>query len=161
VADGGTLFLDEINDMPLETQAKIVRVLQEREVERVGGNRTIEVDVRILAATNQDLEAKVRERSFREDLYYRLNVVAVALPPLRERPEDLPLLIEHFSHAVAARLAPPPPTRPPNARARSGRRSSGRSSASSARSSPTRSPATTATCPRPRTRWGCTASTSR
>jgi DNA-binding NtrC family response regulator len=104
IADGGTLFLDEIGDMSLETQAKILRVLQEREFERVGGNRTLKVDVRILAATNQDLEAKVRSGTFREDLYYRLNVVSVVLPALRERVEDLPLLIEHFLRAVAERL---------------------------------------------------------
>ncbi|TMA99626.1 MAG: sigma-54-dependent Fis family transcriptional regulator, partial [Deltaproteobacteria bacterium] len=89
VADGGSLFLDEIGDMPLETQAKILRVLQEREFERVGGNRTLRIDVRVLAATNQDLEAKVKAGTFREDLYYRLNVVAVVLPSLRDRPEDL------------------------------------------------------------------------
>jgi DNA-binding NtrC family response regulator len=83
IADGGTLFLDEIGDMSLETQAKILRVLQEREFERVGGNRTIKVDVRILAATNQDLETKVAGGGFREDLYYRLKVVAIVLPALR------------------------------------------------------------------------------
>src|SRR6516162_46760 len=88
IADGGTLFLDEIGDMGLETQAKILRVLQERELERVGGNRTIKVDVRVLAATNQDLETKVKSGTFRGDLYYRLNVVSVVLPALRERPED-------------------------------------------------------------------------
>jgi DNA-binding NtrC family response regulator len=104
VADGGTLFLDEIGDMPLETQAKILRVLQEREFERVGGNRTIKVDVRVLAATNQDLLGKLRDGSFREDLYYRLNVVPIVLPALRERPEDVPLLIDHFLGTVAARL---------------------------------------------------------
>ena len=82
--------------MPLETQAKILRVLQERELERVGGNRTIKVDVRVLAATNQDLEAQVQTGTFREDLFYRLNVVPIAIPPLRERREDLPPLIEHF-----------------------------------------------------------------
>jgi DNA-binding NtrC family response regulator len=82
IADGGTLLLDEIGDMALETQAKILRVLQERELERVGGNRTIKVDVRILAATNQDLEAKVRDGTFRQDLCYRLNVVSVVLPPV-------------------------------------------------------------------------------
>jgi DNA-binding NtrC family response regulator len=104
IADGGTLFLDEIGDMGLETQAKILRVLQERELERVGGNRTIKVDVRVLAATNQDLEAKVKAGTFREDLYYRLNVVPIALAPLRERAEDVPLLIQHFLGVVAARL---------------------------------------------------------
>ena len=119
IADGGTLLLDEIGDMGLETQAKILRVLQERELERVGGNRTIKVDVRILAATNQDLEAKVRDGTFRQDLYYRLNVVPVTLPALRERPEDLPLLIEHVprrrgqpSAATSAAPSRPPPTVP-------------------------------------------------
>jgi len=115
VADGGSLFLDEIGDMPLETQAKILRVLQEREFERVGGNRTLRVDVRVLAATNQDLEAKVKAGTFREDLYYRLNVVGVVLPPLRERPEDLPPLIEHFLGAAAARLGRGPKTLAPAA----------------------------------------------
>ena len=115
VADGGTLLLDEIGDMPLETQAKILRVLQEREFERVGGNHTLRVDVRVLAATNQDLEAKVKAGTFREDLYYRLNVVAVVLPSLRERPEDLPLLIEHFLGAAAARLGRGPKTLAPAA----------------------------------------------
>jgi DNA-binding NtrC family response regulator len=108
IADGGTLFLDEIGDMGLETQAKILRVLQERELERVGGNRTIKVDVRILAATNQDLEAKVRDGTFRQDLYYRLNVVPVALPALRDRPEDLPLLIESLLAGTAGRLGRSP-----------------------------------------------------
>jgi len=104
LADGGTLFLDEIGDMALETQAKILRVLQEKELERVGGNRTIKVDVRIIAATNQDVEAKTRDGSFREDLFYRLNVVAVALPSLRQREGDIPLLVEHFLTATAERL---------------------------------------------------------
>jgi len=107
IADGGTLFLDETGDMRLDTQAKILRVLQEREFEHVGGNRTIKVDVRILAATNQDLEAKLQDGSFREDLYYRLNVVPIVLPPLRARTEDLPVLIEHFLHTTAARLQRP------------------------------------------------------
>ncbi|HLY38356.1 MAG TPA: sigma-54 dependent transcriptional regulator [Candidatus Binatia bacterium] len=110
VAEGGTLFLDEIGDMRLETQAKILRVLQERELERVGGNRTIKVDVRVLAATNQDLEAKVKDGSFREDLYYRLNVVTITLPALRDRPEDVPLLIERFLAAAAGRLRREPKT---------------------------------------------------
>jgi DNA-binding NtrC family response regulator len=113
VADGGTLLLDEIGDMPLETQAKILRVLQERELERVGGNRAIRVDVRILAATNQDLEAKVKDGSFREDLYYRLNVVTIVLPALRDRPEDVPLLIEHFLAQVCDRLGRGPKTLSP------------------------------------------------
>jgi transcriptional regulator with PAS, ATPase and Fis domain len=95
-ADQGTLFLDEIGDMPLDVQGKILRVLQERSFHRVGGNKTIHSDVRILAATNKDLERLVQEGSFREDLYYRLNVFAITLPPLRQRKEDIPLLIEHF-----------------------------------------------------------------
>jgi two-component system response regulator AtoC len=114
-ADGGTLLLDEVGDMPLETQAKILRALQEREVERVGGNKTIKVDVRVLAATNQDLEAKVKSGGFREDLYYRLNVVGITLPALRERPEDLPLLIEHFLTATAARMKREPRALAPGA----------------------------------------------
>jgi two-component system nitrogen regulation response regulator GlnG len=95
-ANGGTLFLDEIGDMPLELQAKLLRVLQEREITRTGGTQTIRVDVRIIAATNQNLKKKVQEREFREDLYYRLNVVPVELPPLRQRGEDLPALIDYF-----------------------------------------------------------------
>jgi two-component system nitrogen regulation response regulator GlnG len=95
-AAGGTIFLDEIGDMPLDLQAKILRVLQEKEVTRTGGNQSIPVDVRIVAATNQDLEERVRRREFREDLFYRLNVIPIQLVPLRERPEDIPLLIEYF-----------------------------------------------------------------
>jgi DNA-binding NtrC family response regulator len=104
LAHGGTLFLDEIGDMASETQAKILRALQEKEIERVGGNRTIKVDVRVIAATNQDLEAKTRDGSFREDLFYRLNVVPILLPALREREGDLPLLIEHFLEKAGSRL---------------------------------------------------------
>lgn len=96
IANNGTIFLDEIGDMALNTQAKILRVLQEREFERVGGNKTIKVDVRFIVATNQNLEKMVQEGNFREDLYYRLNVFALRLPPLRERKEDIPLLVGHF-----------------------------------------------------------------
>ncbi|MDI6783812.1 MAG: sigma-54 dependent transcriptional regulator [bacterium] len=96
LANGGTLFLDEIGDMTLSTQAKLLRVLQERAFERVGGSKTINVDIRIIAATNKDLVKSVQEKTFREDLFYRLNVVPFYLPPLRERKEDIPLLLEHF-----------------------------------------------------------------
>jgi DNA-binding NtrC family response regulator len=103
-ADGGTLLLDECGDMPLETQAKLLRALQEKEFERVGGNQPIRVDVRVLAATNQDLEAAVRAGRFREDLYYRLKVIELVIPPLAERREDIPLLIDHFLKDAAARF---------------------------------------------------------
>lgn len=96
VATGGTIFLDEIGDMPLATQAKLLRVLQERVFERVGGTKPIEVDVRFLAATNKDLPAMVRVGTFREDLYYRINVFSIRLPALRERREDIPALVDHF-----------------------------------------------------------------
>lgn len=96
VADGGTLFLDEIGDMPVDLQAKILRVIQEKEFERVGGNKPIRADIRIVTATNRNLETAIREGRFREDLYYRLNVVPVIVPPLRERKGDISLLAEHF-----------------------------------------------------------------
>jgi len=96
LADKGTIFLDEIGDMPPALQVKLLRVLQDRRFERVGGTKTIEVDVRIIAATNQNLERLMEEGKFREDLYYRLNVITIFVPPLRERPEDIPLLAEHF-----------------------------------------------------------------
>jgi two-component system nitrogen regulation response regulator GlnG len=104
LAHGGTLYLDEIGDMPLELQTKLLRALQERTIERLGGQDSIRVDVRVLAATNRDLEALMKEGRFREDLYYRLNVVTVSLPSLRERRRDIPLLVDHFVAKYAAEL---------------------------------------------------------
>ena len=100
LADTGTLFLDEVSELSLSTQAKILRFLQERELVRVGGTRTIHVDVRLVVATNRNLEDSVANRTFREDLYYRINVIPINLPPLRERNEDIPLLVNHFLNRV-------------------------------------------------------------
>ena len=105
LADEGTIFLDEIGDVPLSTQSKILRVIQERQFERIGGTATLTVDVRILAATNRNLEEEVRAGRFREDLYYRLNVIPLVLPPLRERREDIPGLIEFFMDKYRKKLS--------------------------------------------------------
>src|SRR5580692_3255661 len=102
-ADRGTLFLDEIGDLPLELQPKLLRALQEQQFERLGGGRTFQVDVRVIAATNQNLWRMVQERKFRADLYYRLNVFPIMLPPLRERKDDIPFLVEHFVQKFARR----------------------------------------------------------
>ena len=106
-ANGGTIFLDEIGDMPLDLQSKILRVLQEKEITRTGGNQNIPVDLRIVAATNQDLEEKVRSKTFREDLFYRLNVVPIHMAPLRERAEDISLLVDYFLTKTCAELETP------------------------------------------------------
>jgi two-component system response regulator AtoC len=117
LAHRGTLFMDEIGDMPLQAQAKILRVLQDGEFDRVGDERPTRVDVRVIAATNSDIDAAVADRRFRQDLFYRLNVVRIPLPPLRDRREDVPLLAELFVRQIAARLGQAPPRIAPEVQA--------------------------------------------
>jgi formate hydrogenlyase transcriptional activator len=114
-ANHGTLFLDEIGDIPLNLQSKLLRVLQEQEFERLGSTRTIRVNVRVIAATNRDLSELVEQQMFRMDLFYRINVFPITLPPLRERPEDIARLARHFVNDAAARMHRPIPTIPPEA----------------------------------------------
>ena len=113
LADKGTLFLDEIGDIPLELQPKLLRVLQEREFERLGSTRTVKVDIRLVTATNRDLSQMIANREFREDLFYRLNVFPIPLPPLRERREDIPLLVRYFTQKYARRMSRRIETIPP------------------------------------------------
>jgi DNA-binding NtrC family response regulator len=114
-ADGGTIFLDEIGDLPFETQTKLLRVLQERYIQRLGGNAVIPVDVRVLAATHRDLEAAIGDREFREDLFFRLNVVTISLPPLSERTEDIPELVRYFMSRYAGEYQMDAPSIQPDA----------------------------------------------
>jgi transcriptional regulator with GAF, ATPase, and Fis domain len=107
MADGGTLFLDEVGDLPSDVQVKLLRVLQEREFERVGGSETIKVDVRVVSATHRDLEKQIADGTFREDLYYRLNVFPIVLPPLRDRASDIAVLAEHFVQKYAPAAGKP------------------------------------------------------
>jgi two-component system nitrogen regulation response regulator NtrX len=117
-ANTGTIFLDEIGDMSLKTQAKVLRVLQEQVMERVGGTQRIRVDVRVLAATNKDLPSEIRGGTFREDLYFRLNVIPIFVPPLRDRQDDIPLLADHFMALMAAEYGRRPKRLVPEANAR-------------------------------------------
>ena len=103
LADGGTIFLDEVGDLPIDAQMALLRILQERELERIGGSRPIRVDVRVVAATNRDLDAVVAEKAFRRDLFYRLNVFPIEVPALRDRANDIPMLVEYFLHRFAKR----------------------------------------------------------
>ena len=105
IAEGGTVFLDEIGDISLKTQTDLLRVLQEREIVRVGGNQTIKVDFRVVAATNKNLEQLIEEGKFRPDLYYRLNVFHIEMPPLRERREDIPVLVDHFVRKFSSEMS--------------------------------------------------------
>jgi chemotaxis protein methyltransferase CheR len=107
VADGATIFLDEIGELPLELQSKLLRVLQEGKFERLGNPHTITVDVRVIAATNRDLEEETRKGRFRQDLYYRLNVYPISIPPLRKRKDDIPLLVRSFVHKFSKKLGKP------------------------------------------------------
>src|SRR3989449_5846156 len=116
-ADGGTIFLDEIGDMPLALQIKLLRVLQEGEVRPVGATQSVPVDVRVISATHRDLDSQEASGQFREDLYYRLNVVSLRLPPLAERREDIPLLATHFLRKLAERYKKPVPSLAPDAMA--------------------------------------------
>ena len=106
-AHGGTIFLDEISELPPQVQVRLLRVLQEKEIERVGGNKTIKVDVRIVSATNRDLEELIEKGLFREDLFFRLNVFPILVPPLRERKNDIPILVHHFIHKKAREMVLP------------------------------------------------------